>query len=254
MLQPHITKKQQEILLLLYRFRFLTRKHFQTLLHHKDEKRINEWLRDLTEKNYVFRIVNTGSKDKTIPIIYGIAKNSIAFLKTQPACKKEYIRRLYKEDKKTKGFIERSLFIADIYMSLLQKYLDTSGFMFYTQSDFTVGGIIKEIFPLFVYRKMDEKPYYIAEIFREKTPRYALRSRISIYVNFFTKGEWIKNEQSPNILFVCPNDELEQYIFKKTQKLLKDADLDLSVCVSTIDQIRKQGIEGEIWKKIENHE
>jgi len=36
-----LTPKQTEILILLYRFRFLNRRHFQKFLHHKDPRRIN---------------------------------------------------------------------------------------------------------------------------------------------------------------------------------------------------------------------
>ena len=56
MLLPTITNKQKEILLLLYRFRFLNRIQIQTLLNNKDYKNINLWLKDLTTKNYTGKI------------------------------------------------------------------------------------------------------------------------------------------------------------------------------------------------------
>ena len=37
---PKITTKQEEILALLYRYRFLNRIQIQTLMHHKDHKTI----------------------------------------------------------------------------------------------------------------------------------------------------------------------------------------------------------------------
>ena len=47
---PYIAAKQQEIPKLIYKFRFLNRIQIQTLLNHKDKRRINSWLKDLSEK------------------------------------------------------------------------------------------------------------------------------------------------------------------------------------------------------------
>ena len=51
-----ITKKQQEIFILLYRFRFLNKIQIQAFLKHKNKKTINLWLQDLNEKQYLKRI------------------------------------------------------------------------------------------------------------------------------------------------------------------------------------------------------
>ena len=43
---PKLTPKQQNILVLLYQYRFLNRIQIQTLMGHKDYRRINAWLAD----------------------------------------------------------------------------------------------------------------------------------------------------------------------------------------------------------------
>ncbi|HEU4965914.1 MAG TPA: hypothetical protein VFT53_00345, partial [Candidatus Saccharimonadales bacterium] len=50
---PDITAKQVAILELIYRFRFVNRIQIQALMHHRDYRRINAWLKDLREKQYV---------------------------------------------------------------------------------------------------------------------------------------------------------------------------------------------------------
>ncbi len=45
-----VTKKQEEILQLLYIFRFLNSRQVQEFLGHKDHRRINSWLKDLVKK------------------------------------------------------------------------------------------------------------------------------------------------------------------------------------------------------------
>jgi hypothetical protein len=47
-----ITKKQKILLTIVFTFRFINSKQIQQLLNHKDHRRINSWLKDLTEKGY----------------------------------------------------------------------------------------------------------------------------------------------------------------------------------------------------------
>ena len=42
---PYISEKQKEILKLIHKFRFLNRIQIQTIMKHKDYKRINVWLK-----------------------------------------------------------------------------------------------------------------------------------------------------------------------------------------------------------------
>jgi len=251
MVLPPITKQQQTILLLLYRFRFLNRIHIQTLLNHKTFNRINVWLKDLTEKNYIGKIVDTESKINIIPSKYYLSVNAIRYLKTQPNCELKYLSKLYRENKRSEAFIDQCLFIADIYIYLSKKY--TTDCAFYTQSDYSLHGLIKELFPLFVFRKKEDEPYYVVEIFKENMPRKkAIRPRIEKYIQFFSQDRWLQNELPPKILFICPDIKMKNIVNKDTKQILDDEDVkDLSIYVTTSDQIRTQNIEGEIWEQIE---
>ncbi len=53
---PYITLRQREIPKLIYQFRFLNSKQIQKLLNHKDKSKINKWLKNLTEKQYLEKI------------------------------------------------------------------------------------------------------------------------------------------------------------------------------------------------------
>ena len=79
---PRLTKKQQEILRLLYSFRFLNRIQIQAFLGHKDPKTINLWLRDLRAKGYVEWIYSTHFAEKTKPAIYYLSLNGVRHLRT----------------------------------------------------------------------------------------------------------------------------------------------------------------------------
>ncbi|KKQ37640.1 MAG: hypothetical protein US54_C0029G0007 [Candidatus Roizmanbacteria bacterium GW2011_GWA2_37_7] len=248
---PSITKKQKLILYLLYKFRFLNRVQIQTLLHHKTYNRINAWLKDLTEKNYVGRKLETESEINAVPAVYYLKNNGMQFVKTQPYCEKAYIAKLYQEDTRSKKFIANCLLIADIYLDLLKKCGKKSGFAFCTRSDYTLDGIIKEIFPHFVFQKGKTEPYFTAEIFPEK-PRFFILNRIKKYTTFFTAGDWIKQEKLPTILFICPNDEIEEYVVKKVKVVCRDENITgLIFQTTTQEQIKKLGITGDVWSEVD---
>ncbi len=133
MIHTTITNKQKEILLLLYKFRFLNRRHIQTLLKHKTPITINNWLKDLTEKQYISRIFKRSWTENNVPAKYYISLQGIRFLKMQPDCKKEYLRKLYREKDRSQTFIDHCLYIADTYLSFLDTTKESlSPYQFYT--------------------------------------------------------------------------------------------------------------------------
>ncbi len=92
-----ITPKQFQILLLLYRFRFLDRTHIQRLLNHKDRKRINAWLKDLTNKNIISRKYSQKLKENTKPAIYCLATKSRKLLLNHPDINEKILKRVYRD-------------------------------------------------------------------------------------------------------------------------------------------------------------
>lgn len=248
-----ITNKQKIILLLLFRFRFLNRIHIQKLLKHKQHNRINTWLKDLTEKQYIARIINDQSTIHNIPAIYHLTKNAIPFLRTQTSCEKSYLNKLYREHKRSKYFIhDECMFTADIYLSLLNKYESIPEFEFYTPSDYTRNGIVKEIFPLFVFRRKKEESYHIVEMFRERIPRdRALYPRLGKYLTTFTKAPWIKHEKPPVLLFICPDKKIQKSVVSFVREYMEEEGITgLKVYVGQKADVKKKGVEGEVWRRI----
>ena len=229
MLLPHITKTQQRILLLLYRFRFLDRIQIQTFLHNPDIKNTNTWLKDLYDKNYIGKIVDSNSKINMTPAIYFIGKNGIKFLRAQDKCEKKYLKKLYDEKGKSKQFVERSLLVANTYLNLLQKY-SNSKLTFYTQSDFSLNGLIRDIMPNFVFRIGKNKQFTICEILKENMPRFAIRSRVQQYLEFLTEGEWAESEKSPVLIFACPNEVMKKYIQRFIKREIEEMNIERINC------------------------
>ena len=72
----NITKKQLEIITLLYRFRFLNRLQIQKLLNQKQKNRINYWLKDLYDKKIIGRNYSKKFGDNIKPAVYYLKTKS----------------------------------------------------------------------------------------------------------------------------------------------------------------------------------
>ena len=67
---PKTTEKQKDIIDNVFRFRFINRYQIQKIVGHKDSKRVNVWLKDLVEKNYLGRIYSRKLLENTKPAVY----------------------------------------------------------------------------------------------------------------------------------------------------------------------------------------
>jgi len=117
---PTVTKKQRDIVDLLYSYRFLNRIQIQTFLKHKDYKTINLWLRDLLDKQYVGRIFSTDFAERTKPAIYYLSLNGIKHLKSMDFHSIEELAKRYREPTRSQTYIDRCLLLADCAIALEQ--------------------------------------------------------------------------------------------------------------------------------------
>lgn len=219
---PKLTKKQQEILRLLYSFRFLNRIQIQAFLGHKDPKTINLWLRDLRAKGYVEWIYSTHFAEKTKPAVYYLGLNGVRYLRTltrtskdedgemtvMPAYPPEELRKRYKEPTRSQTYIDRCILVADCALALereddaneargkkLRYYYQTEAAYLLERSyyHFVLDIDDEPIHPhlIFCQDKFNKDgkeeatlESYILEIFDPTLPRYRMKKRLGDYVKF----------------------------------------------------------------------
>jgi hypothetical protein len=260
---PKLTKKQQVILKLLYRFRFLNRIQVQALMDHKDPKTINLWLRDLRAKGYVEWIYSTHFAEKTKPAIYYLGLNGVRYLRTLtrtvedeggktvvPTYPPDELRKRYREPTRSQTYIDRCILIAECCITLerADAKSEASGkklrFYYQTEADYLLERsyyhfILESelIQPSLVFCKdrLDDEgkeettlESYILEIFDPTLPRYRMKKRLGDYVKYLDDegSEWqeqTNTEKLPIVLFVCPRTTDLIYAKRRTRKLIADA-------------------------------
>lgn len=261
---PNLTTKQQEIIRLLYRHRFLDRTHIQALLHHKDKRRIISWLKDLREKQYIAWMYDGNDFAlKTKPAVYYLGLNGIRFLRGLNEYPPEELRKRYKETSRQQPFIDRCLLLADCCITLKAKSAGDIQYSYVLEADYTDPNneyyFLDELKPQLCFMKQDGKTTanYLIEIFDTTTPRYMVKKRLNDYVNFLDNGDWERetgDEEPPIVLFACPTVAELAYCKRRTRKVLEDKGLRdderMRIRFATVEKVKTLGVTGMIWEEI----
>lgn len=256
---PTITNKQREIIRLLYKYRFLDRKQIQTLLQHKDKRRIISWLKDLRDKEYVEWIYDADDFiAKTQPAIYYIGLAGIRYLKTTGNYSTCELRKRYKEPGRTSLYIRRCLLIADCCLALDDKARTGEGlsYTYLTEADYSdfnspYNLLLNELKPHLYFEKEtdDNKTAYIMELFDKSLPRYQFRKRLGEYL------EYLKNKQADaldSIGLLAFSTTADLLYAKRRLRLLFEDDEENEVIIrlAVTDKIKKEGVVGKIWEEV----
>jgi len=221
---PKITKKQLEIIKYIYHFRFLNRTQIQALLKHKDYRLINEWLKDLTEKDYLIRNYSEKYGERNKPAVYYIGPNGIKLIKTLVNCGTVQLKKLHREKDRKDPYISKCQKLADIFINLknksnekvLYKLTTSSGF---SSPDSNYHFLAETTFDLVVEKAGGNKnKYYLAELFESTLPIHSIRKRIKNYFDFYFSNTWEDNtgEDFPIIIVIC-----EVELISKVRKFTK---------------------------------
>jgi hypothetical protein len=273
---PKLTKKQQEILKLLYRYRFLNRIQIQAFLKHKDPKTINLWLKDLRAKGYVEWIYSTHFAEKTKPAIYYLGLNGIRYLKKLETYAIDDLHKRYREATRSQTYIDRCVLLADCCIALEQKrtssihyyyeteaeYLDDTGYYNFLAEDELIHPNL-----CFSKEKYDESAKedvtvdsYLLEIFDATLPRYRMKKRLENYIKYLDEEDYEWKEQTdteklPILLFVCPRTSDLIYAKRRMRGLIAetweyDDEERPDVRFTTTEKLKQPGIFAkEIWEK-----
>ncbi len=236
---PKVTPKQLEILIYLYRFRFLNRSHIQQLLHHKDSKTINVWLKDLTDKNIIGRQYSTKLKENTKPAIYYLIAKSRQIITGESGVDEKLLKkRIYREKTRSLRFIDHCLTLADFYLKLLNAS-DKERLYFFTKTDLSTHYYLPYNRPDAYIAKEKGKTIkrYFLDIVDEGTPRFILRKRIEQFIEYYDSNRWQEEtgHPFPSILLLCPNEEMKAYLQKYISQKLEEeiqADIDFYLTIT----------------------
>ncbi len=252
-----VTNKQLEILLLIYRYRFLNRNHIQQFLNHKDHSLIIRYLKDLTDRQILNRIYSTQRTDINSPAIYYLATKSKSLLKDYEKCNPDVLGRVYREKYRSEAFRKHSLFLADLYFKFQEAAQKQKAVChFYTATD--LSSIAYTPLPLpdaYITIKEGKKHIkrYFLDIFNEGMPMFAIRRRIYQYCRYCNGSFWQDHNKDPfpKILLVCPTLRVQKSLLRSIPKILEEEDADISFFLGLQGGIQKRGIQSDSWETVD---
>ncbi|MDD3002477.1 MAG: replication-relaxation family protein [Candidatus Shapirobacteria bacterium] len=224
-----ITKKQLEIITLLYRFRFLNRLQIQKLLNHKKISQINIWLKDLYDKKIIGRNYSNKLGDNIKPAVYYLKSKSKNYLNDQLEKDDKLMKRIYGEKNRSKKFINHCLLSADFYLNLKKSHM-TEDVFFYTKIDLINHDYLPINHPdaYIAIKKSKKIKRYFWEIIDEGTPRFVIRAKIKQYLEYYNSNTWqeVTKHPFPKILILCPNDLIKKYLHSFIPRIMEEENQD----------------------------
>jgi hypothetical protein len=262
---PPITPKQQDILKLLYRYRFANSIQIQTFMGHKERRRSSRWLKDLREKQYIEWIYSSDFAEKTKPAIYYLGINGVRFLKTVDEYPPVEVRKRYRESSRSTSFIAKSVLLADCCLNMAAKSTGNLAYSFVTQADYADTDskyhfLAEELKPDLCYERVEQTKRgtvagdYLVIVLEATTPRYKVRKRLKDYVTYLDEGGWRRQFNSSELMvhIACPTVADLAYAKRRTRTLLEDIGRDKKTHIrfATVEQVRLQGVTGFIWEEV----
>lgn len=198
-----INQQQTDILLFLYRFRFLTRSQIQKLLTHKFHSKVIAWLNELTQSQYV----NKHQSSNSAMIYYSLGKVGRKYLITNRLVKQTLLlNRVWREAGYTILFRDKCVLIADVYLDLKDRF--GGALRFWTKIDLAGMKHLPEPKPD-AYGVIDGKSE--ADRFFIEVPTYSrtinVTEQIDRHAEYFFSNEWQENvsKDVPQAIIVCSN-------------------------------------------------
>ena len=251
-----MNKRAVEILINLYRFRFLTREQIQKLLNQKYYSRIVAWLNDLLKKSVIKRFYNPNIVNS--PAVYSLDNNGRKYLRDN--CQnlkinKTVLDKVWRIDKLSAQFRTHCLTLADCYLALKETVSKTGASLnFFTKNDLV--GIKYLINPhpdayFYIQESNGVKKYYFLDVFDFYTDTRKITKRIQKHLDYFDDNYWQEQTgcQFPEVILVTSDQKAYSYLNWYLPKVLEDNDEINFYLISKI-QIKTEGINKESLKKI----
>lgn len=251
----------EQIIIYIYRFRYLNRPQLQTLLNHKSRSYILDWLNYLSDQKFLKQYYNPKTPDEASYYSLGTIgrKYLIKFQNELSDINIDLLDRVWREGKYTPAFKKHTMFLGDVFISLRELVKQVDGgqgkLWFFTQTDLV--GVEHLVSPepeayFFIEDKDKNVQSYFLEMIDEHAKWENTQKTIRKYFKYFKKNTWQENMKTefPEIIIICPDYQARNGLNKFILKQFKTQQLELSIHLTTKIEIKSQGITWKVLHKV----
>ena len=217
-----LTKQQLQLLITLYKFRFVTAELIAKSQNAKHKRVILVRLKILEDQGYIGKNYNKSYKLIGKPASYYLLPKGIQALRKQPSADEKVLKRLYYDKNQDDVHINHRLNVFRAYVYLKQNYPDRFTFFsktelstwkhVYIPRDLTDGYIKRNTSP-----ELSEDPtkpkltakHYFVSYYEAATKPWRIRNSISRYIAYAESEKWQKATKHcfPVVLMICENEK-----------------------------------------------
>ena len=218
-----LTKKQQAILNLLYRFRFATSQQLsQTLTITKATT--NKRLKLMMELKYIGRRYKPEYRLLRKHAAYYLLPNGISALKK--ISNKKYIpkvlRNIHNDENSSDQFANHCLAMFDIYC--LMRKQQGEGLQFFTKTQIAAASYFPKQPPDAHIQIGSEPKLFLLDLLHHDQPFFRSTGAVIRYIDYADEDKWPENYEFPKILLICDNPSLQKRLLKKMHRRIENLD------------------------------
>lgn len=237
-----LNQNQIDVLLLLYKFRFVTSNLLTQKLKLQHRNSINSRLQILEEQEYLGRRYDKSYKMMNKPASYFMLPKGFAVLRGMDGISNSTLKNMYKDAQATDGFVERSLAIFGIYNKL--ESIFGQRFDMFSKSELTGMDDMPEKLPNGLIRlKTSDSPrakernlfLYYAE---EREPLFAISNVITKQLAYGDSEDW--NDlfsKPPSVIILCDTPALEKRLHRQAGRVEDEAAKDQKFFTTNVQEV-----------------
>ena len=220
--QTKVNQNQLELLLLMYKFRFVT---MPLLSKSRKISKVSifKTMNILLDKQYVLKRYDKSYKLAGKPAQFALAKQAISLLKDHKGLSEKYLHSLYRNPGLSEQFANHCLEVYQAYLTLNQQYPDT--FSIYTRAELVdYEDSYPEPLPDLVLKRKDSETtpkMYFLDILKE-SQLWLIKKCINAYIEHYESGDW-EEEIYPTVLFVCEDSNVEKKVLEYAEQAKDNA-------------------------------
>lgn len=241
-----LTKKQQDLLMFVYRFRFVTAPQIAELASQNYLQTANERLNHLVSLGYLakrhdasYRLVHRPAE------YYATTKCVKLFREIIDGHSERELKQLFVRAKVSERFVERSVAIFSIYLRLCRTYGDRLRYSSKPELNIDSYDYFPQPLPdgFFIVKAEtteDKDQYFFVEYFDDAVSIGIHGRQISKFMKYKEDGEW-KNTGTdfPILLIVCESDAMMLRVEKRVRHLTRLHSSEIGVRIEKIYPARQ---------------
>lgn len=245
-----LTKQKQRILLLIYKFRFVTKPLLAEILKIRHDSTY-EALESLVKSELIVKVYEQSWRIDRRPAHYYLSKKGVTAVRKLLDVKEGAINSLYKDENASKDFISECLTTLACYIPLKQQFPDAD-----IRSRTELNRF--KIFPKHrpdLYIKTPEGNEAFIIIMPGKLP-YFVNNRLDEYISHSEEEGW-RGGTYPTIAFVLQDNSRKAGFLFKTNKKLEGMGMDeseLTILATSLESLQsgKPNVWGNAFKPLKS--